>query len=880
MVGRQVLVAQILEQLSEAHLYGALVVGEPGLGKTALSRAIVDALADEATVIRIGAQPSLKKVPYGAIAPYLTDLSVADAGSPIAIYRALTKHLGQQKPGTPAPLFVVDDAHDLDDSTSVLLTQLIATRRARALVLARPTPGPPSEFLALWHDNILHRYDLGPLNFQEIHELCVRELGDQILSSVTALLSKTSEGNPMFLLALLHSDTRAKFLVERNGVWCLAGERPEIDLRLTDLIRGQLRGRTPAELEVLETVALAEPVALGILRTSCDPEAIDALARDQLVAFSEGTDKGVALAHPLYGEVIRALVPIGRSIAIRRRLLTLSEYQTGSIEGFLRWVSWGLDCGASIDDATLLRAAIVANRLYDPAFALRAAREVQAPELRSRALIEIAHARMTRGDFTYARELIDETLQNCVSLRIAKEATLLSIDLRMRSRSNSAEIRRDADRWAETIDRIEQQQVGVSDRSLRRSRLGCRILTCFVMNLDGQYQESEKYLLEVRDHPEGTDETRLAALALLGEVFGATGRALAGAAATAEALAIIAEHGHRFLRHQEFVITRHGMSLVRAGSWKEVGTLLADHSQPTDGGMMLFGGMLEYFEGVVALRQGKMRTARKRLILAVEGFRESDVAQLMTISTGMAAYACAMAGDSAGAQQYASEFAALPAYGPLQSRLLGQIYVVGAEARFKGAAGSIAELRRIAHYASNSGMKALAASALELAVRLGDTASLPSLDEITSVFEGVDGAVVNSMAAAMRAKEAAALESAAVKAKNADYPLIAAECYGTAINILAHNGAGQRARALQSPLNELIEKLEGLQRPQFSESQSATKLTERERDIVTLASRGHSNRDIAEQQGVSVRTVEGHLYRIFAKLGISRREDLRDVDPT
>ncbi|MFD1847141.1 LuxR C-terminal-related transcriptional regulator [Arthrobacter flavus] len=878
-MGRQVLVTQILQQLSEAHRYGALVVGEPGLGKTALSRAIVDALADEVTVIHIGAQPSLKKVPYGAIAPYLTDLSVADAGSPIAIYRALTKHLGQLKPGTPAPLFVVDDAHDLDDSTSVLLTQLIATRKARALVLARPTPGPPSEFLALWHDHILHRYDLAPLNLEEIHELCVRELGDQILSSVITLLSKTSEGNPMFLLALLHSDAREKFLVERNGVWCLSGERPEIDLRLTDLIRGQLRGRTPAELEVLETVALAEPVALSILRTICDPEAIDDLARDQLVGFSGGFDKGVALTHPLYGEVIRAHVPIGRSIAIRRRLLTLSEYQTGSIEGFLRWVSWGLDCGTVIDDATLLRAAIVANRLYDHAFALRAAREVQAPELRSRALVEIAHARMTRGDFSYARELIDETLQNCVSLRIAKEATLLSIDLRMRSRSNSAEIQGDADRWADTIDRIEQQ-AGASDRSLRVSRLGCRLLTCFVMNLEGRYQESEKHLLELRDHPEGTDETRIAALALLGEVLGATGRALAGAAATADALAIIAGHGHRFLRHQEFVITRHGMSLVRAGSWKEVGTLLADYPQSTDGGMMHFGGMLEFFEGVVALRQGKMRTARKRLILAVEGFRESDIAQLMTLSTGMAAYACAMAGDSAGAQQYASEFAALPAYGPLQARLLGQIHVAGAEARFKGAAGSIAELRRIAHYASTSGMTALAASALELAVRLGDTASLAPLGEITSGFEGVDGAVVHSMALAMRAKDAAALESAAIQARDADYLLIAAECFGTAANVLAHEGQGQRARALQSPLNELIEKLEGLQRPQFSDSQSATKLTERERDIVTLAARGYSNRDIAEQQGVSVRTVEGHLYRIFAKLGISRREDLRDVDPT
>lgn len=880
LVGRQLLVREILSRLSEPHQFGAIVVGDPGLGKTALARAVADGLGGDVTVVQIGAQPSLQKVPFGALAPYLTELSVADAGSPIAIYRALTRHLGQQGTGGTVPLFIVDDAHDLDDSTSVLLAQLIATRRARALVLARPTPGPPSELLALSHDGMLHRYDLNPLNRQQIHELCVRELGDEILSSVSAVLSKTSEGNPMFLLALLHPDARSKYLIQRNGVWCLSGERPGIDLRLTDLIHGQLRGRSAAELEVLETVALAEPVAISVLRESCDPLAVDTLIDDQLLSLSSGPDGRVALGHPLYGEVIRAQVPIGRSIAIRRRLLKLIEDQSDSMEGFLRWVSWGLDCGAVLDDATLLKAAIVANRLYDPIFALRAARVVQAPGLKSRALVEIAHARMTRGDFAYARELVDEALVNCGSLRIAKEATLLSIDLRMRAGGNAQEIRQDVHRWEQTVDRIEQLRDGSSSHSIRLSRMGGQILSCFVLNLEGHFLESETQLIGIRDNPEGTDETRLAALALLGEALGSTGRPVAGAAATTEALDIIAASGHRFLRHQEFVITRHGMSLIRGGQWKAIGSLLAAYSQAADGGMVYFGGILEYFEGIIALRQGRMRTARKRLMLAVEGFRESDLAQLLAMSTGMAAYACAMAGDTAGAQRYSKEFEALPAYGSLQARLQGKIHAVGANAHLVGASAAITELREIAEGAESAGMATLAASAFELAVRLGDSTSLTALHRITATFEGTDGAVVNAMAAGMLAKDPIALEAAARQAREADYFLIAAECLGTAINLLSAQGQTQRSRALQPALNAVVDKLEGLHGHQFSEAQSATKLTQREQDIVTLASRGHSNRDIAEQHGVSVRTVEGHLYRIFAKLGISRREDLQDLNPS
>jgi DNA-binding CsgD family transcriptional regulator len=54
-------------------------------------------------------------------------------------------------------------------------------------------------------------------------------------------------------------------------------------------------------------------------------------------------------------------------------------------------------------------------------------------------------------------------------------------------------------------------------------------------------------------------------------------------------------------------------------------------------------------------------------------------------------------------------------------------------------------------------------------------------------------------------------------------------------------------------------------------------LTAREREIVALAARGLSNNDIAERLTVSVRTVEGHLYRAGLKLGVSERTALAHV---
>jgi DNA-binding CsgD family transcriptional regulator len=51
-------------------------------------------------------------------------------------------------------------------------------------------------------------------------------------------------------------------------------------------------------------------------------------------------------------------------------------------------------------------------------------------------------------------------------------------------------------------------------------------------------------------------------------------------------------------------------------------------------------------------------------------------------------------------------------------------------------------------------------------------------------------------------------------------------------------------------------------------------LTTREREVARLAARGLTNREIADELTISVRTAEGHLARAYTKLGITTREAL------
>jgi DNA-binding CsgD family transcriptional regulator len=48
----------------------------------------------------------------------------------------------------------------------------------------------------------------------------------------------------------------------------------------------------------------------------------------------------------------------------------------------------------------------------------------------------------------------------------------------------------------------------------------------------------------------------------------------------------------------------------------------------------------------------------------------------------------------------------------------------------------------------------------------------------------------------------------------------------------------------------------------------------REREVTRLLGQGVSTRDIAKRLTLSVRTVEGHVYRAMAKTGTTNRQEL------
>ncbi|KRF08163.1 two-component system response regulator [Paenibacillus sp. Soil766] len=91
----------------------------------------------------------------------------------------------------------------------------------------------------------------------------------------------------------------------------------------------------------------------------------------------------------------------------------------------------------------------------------------------------------------------------------------------------------------------------------------------------------------------------------------------------------------------------------------------------------------------------------------------------------------------------------------------------------------------------------------------------------------------------------------------------------TAIRSVAAGNAYLYPTATKRLMNEYIEQLK-----QGENVDTFGSLSEREREVLALIAKGFSNKEIAEQLVISVKTVESHKSNVMEKLGLKTRPEL------
>ena len=228
-----------------------------------------------------------------------------------------------------------------------------------------------------------------------------------------------------------------------------------------------------------------------------------------------------------------------------------------------------------------------------------------------------------------------------------------------------------------------------------------------------------------------------------------------------------------------------------------------------------------------------------------------------------------MRGDAAGA---AAELAAAGGSGVRRQHQLAGAWAAAAA----GAVSQAAALaQRAAVLARDDADGNDEVAALHAAVRFGDPGGAARLAALADTVAGADLAAAH--AAALAAADGAALD--AVAARLADREALPAAADAAAQAAQAHAQAGSRGPAVASAARalELAHRCDDAVTPALRAAARPLPLTVREREITSLAACGMSNTEIAARLVVSVRTVEGHLYRACAKLHVDTRAGLEAV---
>jgi DNA-binding NarL/FixJ family response regulator len=340
---------------------GVVICAEAGAGKTHLARHALEqaggAGAFVAWVRVTGSSASVPLAAFGGLVPPGTNLE-NEAG----FIQVLINALREQAAGREI-VVGVDDAQLLDPASATFLLHIAEHAVAFVIATVRAGDPCPDAVTALWKDGGAPRLDLGALSDADLAELVEAVLGGPLEHDAHRWLAQSSRGNVLYAQQLLAGALESNALRSEDGLWRLTGH-PTASNSLRELIDMRMGTLSDDERRGLELVTLGEPLSLEEAANLLGTQTLGELEAHRLVV-AESTAAGegaVRIAHPLYGELVTARMPLSWARVHSARLAELvaarSEHSPADTVRIARWLT---DAGKPVPADTLLAAAKATN---------------------------------------------------------------------------------------------------------------------------------------------------------------------------------------------------------------------------------------------------------------------------------------------------------------------------------------------------------------------------------------------------------------------------------------------------------------------------------------------------------------------------------------
>lgn len=833
---------------------GVVIAGPAGVGKTRLAReALAGAAATGDRTNWIVGTESARPLPLGAFTALLTD---ATADPMPNIRRLVGSFVARQQRGRV--VVGVDDAHLLDGFSAHVVHQLAQTPGVRLVVTVRKGGDEPDAITALWKEDLLARLDLEPLPVDASRRLVEAVVAGPVDAHSAARLWRLTGGNPLFLRQLVKDQVSAGRMRRVAGLWLWDGD-VAVSEDLRDMVGRQLRRLTPGVAQVVDTLSQSEPLAVEVL---CDlVERADLAAAEQLHLVTVervGGRRQVRLAHPLYGELRRATAGEMYLSGIRGRVARrLRDDDDPDMQATVRRALLTLESDDDPDPELYLTAARFAMMLLDPnsadrfAAAAAACGVPEAAPMRAMTLVLLGRAQQ-------AEEVLSELSCQPGTDRHRWGTVRAANLLWMLGRTATA---------AAILDGLAASPETPAEHAERLAVQACvDVVSARCREADEKARAALASGLLSDFHAMMAAIALVMALGALGAVDDLTPlaeQALKRATTAFESSPMRFWFGGVYARACR--LTGRIDECLRSARW------LADSVRDVPG---LAYANLAFVQGHADLVRGDLRSAAALLHDSRAGVQRYGVTTGLRQASGFGlAEANAKLGRPAAAEEALAEArdSLPPDYLFMDTALaLASGWTLAAQGRLPEAVATVAQGAREARERDQpthelACLQAAAqwgdGSVADHARRLADSLSLPLAHTVAGHAE------------ALRAGDGEGLLTAAAGYREIGDAAAAADAAAQAAALFTAAKLGQRARYAAAMARELAEACGGLRTP-AQNSVSGLPLSGRQREVIDLVLAGLSNREIAERLVMSVRTVEGHLYRACQRAGVNTRDEL------
>ncbi|ALE07530.1 hypothetical protein AL755_21985 [Arthrobacter sp. ERGS1:01] len=870
-MARRANVGDIVAQLKDKSSRGVLVVGPRGAGKTWMLGQVLAALGSGSVTIRLSPSKALSSVPFGAVNARVGPNLVRSSD----YYEVLNGLLGQIRAGFEAAesvFLMVDNGDQIDEQSAAVIMQVIMSTDAKLILVDQP--GSHHTYLReLWRDGHLARFELESLKTQDVQLFLEGVLDGKVASTAANYLSSRSAGNPLVLKGLVAGAMEEGSLHQVDGVWMLDHPGDKLGSESRDFLQMELDHLSPESRRIVDILALAGPLPLDVLLDLTDAESVDDIQQRDLVDIDSGTTLTMRLARPATAGPIRKMIPVGRS---RKLLAEVSNVflpaDNAGPELLINFTRWAVDCGVPVSDVRVVAAATWANQLVRVQDALQISSLQVGPESVAALLAQQAIAYMNYKSGDQARALASR------SLELAATADVGASALRAVHAANFA----DPDykkHFEEALATYEAKFGAVHrGRKAKRADIEVQLLEAMAAVTLGETADASKRINELLIHPltaNRIDQTLLKSM--LCEVLSTTGRMDAASALAFEVIAEL-EAPDGFPRPDIAILAyaRAVSAFIYDGKWDIVRQAL-EPSVFTNPDLMLFsGGLRDLGSAMMHTRRGHIDEAIAVLGPSIAALTDYDPWLVLPSALGLLAYGLVMRGDPDGAQLPLERLQSTNRRFSRFYQVEGYAYAAAAMAMSGHAAAGVKQLHSLAQECQQHGYLGTEMTVLSLLVRVGELQVVPRMAEVAGRIESSSKAYYTEWAEALLSQDPIILDRASVTAMDYGFELVAVELATQAQKRFDDDGKVHRSRKTASKVVSMREQIPGLISPVF-QAVDRPKMTRREHEIALLVARGESNNAIAERLNVSLRTVEGHLYRTFIKLDLQSREQLAEL---